>query len=605
MQDFMGRFFAGESTDIYNYLGAHHYNNGKIVFRVYAPSALEVSLISNINNWNGENHHFKRNEKGVWELFIDQSTEEIVYKYLIKGADHRFVTKTDPFGFYSEVRPNNASILYDINNFKWSDSNYLKKRKKNNDLGINIYEVYLGSWLRIDKEHYYNYREIAKPLIDYVISMGYTHIEIMPLTEHPFDGSWGYQCSGYFSPTSRYGSPNDLKYLINECHKANIGVIFDLVLVHFVKDEHGLINFDGTNLFEYPKYTDAHSEWGTLNFDLWKESVRSFLISAGNFWIDNFHFDGLRIDAVSNIIYWDGKENRGINQGAIDFIKRFNYTLKNLHPDILLIAEDSSSYPNITKPTYYGGLGFDYKWDLGWMNDTLRYYSIDPIYRKFHHNLINFSMAYFYNEKFILPLSHDEVVHGKKTIIDKMWGTYEQKFAQCRNLYTYMYTHPGKKLNFMGNEFGHFREFDEDKQLDYFLLKYPIHIGFKAYIEQLNKLYINHKSLFSKEYDYNSFKWIDADNSSSSVYTYIREADDECLIILLNMTPEKYSSFEIGVPYLGNYQELTNSDKLEYGGTNQININPLSSFEKQNNGFDYTLDVIVGPFAGIIFSYKK
>ncbi|MHB8097564.1 MAG: 1,4-alpha-glucan branching protein GlgB, partial [Erysipelotrichaceae bacterium] len=478
-------------------------------------------------------------------------------------------------------------------------------RDKGFDKPINIYELHLGSWMKRDAHEWLNYEEIAHKLIPYVKEMGYTHIELMPLTEYPFDGSWGYQAHGYFSLTSRYGTPKQFMSFVDECHLNDIGVILDFVPVHFVKDSHGLRQFDGSPLYEYPNSSDANSQWDTLNFDLWKEEVRSFLMSSASFWIEMYHVDGLRIDAVSNIIFWHGNKQNGINDGATAFVRRLNYYLNVRYPGILMMAEDSSDFPKVTHPTTEMGLGFDYKWDLGWMNDTLKYYSIDPVYRQFHHHQLTFSMAYFYSENFILPLSHDEVVHGKGTIINKMWGEYKQKFAQARNLYAYMYAHPGKKLNFMGNELAHFREFDENLEQDWFLLGYYSHNTFNRYIRDLSHVYKYHNALSFNDYKHNGFKWIDADNTAQSIFSFYREDPQSVIVCIFNMTPVSYESYRFGVPYEGVYTELMNTEKDIYDGCNMCNYFPVNTEKVECHRFQQSILVRIAPFAGIYFEYKK
>ena len=432
-------FHEGRSLDAYRHFGAHPEREG-VRFTVYAPNAQAIQVIGSFDEWECEGHEMKKvDERGTWSLYIKGAKVNDSYKYRITQATGRVVDKMDPYAFYSELRPNTASVVEDLSYDGWEDAEWLKGRSKGFDRPINIYEVHIGSWMKEEDEDFVNYRKIAGRLIDYVKQNHFTHIELMPLCEYPFDGSWGYQCSGYFSVTSRYGTCHDLMYLVNEAHKAGIGVIMDFVPVHFVKDDFSLSYFDGTALYEYPRAHDADSQWGTANFDLWKEEVRSFLMSAASFWIDVYHVDGLRMDAISNAIFWHGNKQLGVNEGALDFIKRMNFMLNEKYQGkIMLIAEDSTDFPNVTKSTLEGGLGFDYKWDLGWMNDTLNYLKKDPVYRKWHHNNITFSMAYFYSERFLIEFSHDEVVHGKATIINKMWGTYEQKFAQLRTLYLYM-----------------------------------------------------------------------------------------------------------------------------------------------------------------------
>ena len=601
-------FHYGHSIHAYKVFGAHFVNeNGLdgVRFTLWAPHARHVSVVGSFNNWNGTDTQMERiTNSGIFSLFIPGVKKNDLYKYRIVDNGGNVFDKADPFAYFSELRPNTASVCYDVFNFKWTDSKWMKARTKNFDKPLNIYEVFAGAWKFDEDGKPLNYVDLANQLIPYVKEHGFTHIELMPLNEHPFDGSWGYQANGYYSCTSRYGEPKEFAKFVDMCHKNNIGVIMDVVPVHFVKDSHGLRMFDGQPLYEYEKDYDANSEWGTCNFDLWKEEVRSFLMSSCSFWADIYHVDGIRFDAISNLIFWSGNKGRGTNEGALAFVKRMNYYLSKEYQGLMLIAEDSSDFPKVTALTIDGGLGFDYKWDLGWMNDTLSYYKLDPIYRKWHHNKINFSMAYFYSEKYLMPFSHDEVVHGKLTIIDRMWGNYEQKFAQARNIYLYMFTHPGKKLNFMGNEMAMYREFDEKKELDWFMLKYPAHDAFLRYFTDLSKIYIGHPSLYRYDYEYKGFKWIDADNNQQSIYTYYREAEEEVIVVVLNMTPVSYEHFRVNVPYKGKYVELINSEKDIYDGCNMCNYEPLKTINDSLNKQQY-LDIRVAPFAGIMFIHKK
>ena len=600
-------FHRGHCINAYRVFGAHFTQESKagVRFTVWAPHARKVSVVGTFNDWNDEGYQMDRiSDGGVYSLFIPGVKAYDLYKYRIVDNGGRTFDKADPFAFYSELRPNTASKVYNCFNFKWHDAKWMKNRTKNFDRPVNIYEVYAGAWKIKEDGTHYCYEELAKELIPYCLEHGFTHIELMPLNEYPFDGSWGYQASGYYSCTSRYGSPGGFAYFVDECHRQGLGVIMDMVPVHFVKDDHGLRLFDGQPLFEYANQSDANSQWGTCNFDLWKEEVRSFLMSAGGFWCDIFHIDGIRIDAVSNLIYWGGNKERGTNEGALAFIRRMNYYLSKEYNGLMLIAEDSSDFPKVTWSTIDGGLGFDYKWDLGWMNDTLNYLKKDPVYRKWEHNKITFSMAYFYSERFLMPLSHDEVVHGKHTIIDQMWGLYGEKFAQARTLYMYMFTHPGKKLNFMGNEIAMFREFDEDKELDWFMLKYPAHDAFLRYFTDLSNIYKSHPSLYKYDYDYKGFKWIDADNNEESIYSYYREADDECIVTVLNMTPIARPQFKLKVPYKGSYMELINSERDIYGGCNMCNFKPVQSkYDRKTKQDNIIIDI--APFGGVMFICKK
>lgn len=572
---------------------------------MYAPHAQGIQVIGSFDDWSCKGHQMRRkDDKGIWSLFVAEAKEGDMYKYRVTQATGRIVDKMDPYAFYSELRPNTASIVTNLDYKKWSDEKWLAQRTKNFDKPVNIYEMHLGSWKKDEDQEWVNYKDIAKELIAYVKENNFTHIEVMPLNEYPFDGSWGYQCSGYFSATSRYGSAQELMYLINACHRANIGIIMDFVPVHFVRDDFSLSYFDGTPLYEYEKACDADSQWGTANFNLWREEVRSFLMSAAAFWIDKYHVDGLRMDAISNIIHWHGNKDLGENEGALHFIKRMNYHLSEAYKGVMLIAEDSSDFANVTKATQDGGLGFDYKWDLGWMNDTLKYLEKDPIYRKWHHNNITFSMAYFYSERFIMEFSHDEVVHGKKTIVDKIWGSYEEKFAQLRTLYLYMFTHPGKKLNFMGNELAHFREWDEEKQCDWDLLKYPMHDAFHRYFAKLGELYSKTPALYETEYDWTSFQWIDADNADENMFSYLRKNENTYYIVILNFSPNAYKKHAFGVPEKGVYHELLNTEQDIWGGE-ITELGKMKAVEKECNKLPYTIEVDVPAFGGVLLELKK
>ena len=531
-------FYIGKSFDAYEFFGAHKIGN-KILFRVYAPNAAKVSLVGEFNDWQEEEME-QQYQSGIYSITSENARVGMMYKYCIHTRDGQVVYHCDPYGFAMELRPNSASYIVDLEEYKFSDDEWMNKRDKCYNKPLNIYEIHMGSWMKKNDETYnngwYRYNEIADRLINYVKENGFTHIEIMPLCEHPVDCSWGYQNTGFFSPTSRYGTNKELKELIDKCHKANVGVILDFVPIHFAVDDYGLAKFDGTELYEYPHKDVGASEWGTCNFIHSRGEVCSFLQSAANYWLKEYHFDGLRMDAISRAIYWQGNPARGVNSCAINFIRNMNVGLHKLHPTAMIIAEDSTAYPKVTAPVEYNGLGFDYKWDLGWMNDTLEYFKISPKERPNHYYKLTFSMEYFYNELFLLPFSHDEVVHGKATIIQKMWGDYEDKFKQCRALYMYMYTHPGKKLNFMGNEIAQFREWDEKREQDWQLIKMPLHYAFNKYIKRLNEVYDNYEALYKNEYDSSYFKWLEVNAPEKSVYIYERGRSDHRIIVALNFS---------------------------------------------------------------------
>ena len=592
-------FFAGYELNAFKLFGSHIKDNG-VEFTLWAPHAYKVEVFTSFD-WLRTYPLEKIDERGVWQVYIPDLKPIYSYRYRIYKDEYNFVEKSDPYAYEFERRPANASCIYDLDYYQFSDEEFLNKRDVAYDKPINIYELHVNSFAKDNNEEFATYQSLKKSLIPYLKDMGYNFVEFMPIFEHPFDGSWGYQSSGFFATSSRYGSPYDLMDLVNELHKNNIGVILDVVYVHFASDDFALANFDGQPCYEYHEEHLKRSPWGTYCFDLNSGPVISFLMSSANFFLGQMHFDGLRFDAVSNFIYHDGDKSKGENLEGQSFLKRITHHLKGIHPQCILIAEDSTDFKDVTKPSQYGGLGFDYKWDLGWMNDTLKYYALDPVYKKFNHNTLTFSMAYFYSERFVLPFSHDEVVHCKKTIIDKMWGNYDTKFALARNLYVYMYTHPGKKLNFMGNEIAMFREFNESKQMDWSLLNYPIHDAFKRLIRDLNHIYLNHQAFYQFDYDMSHFKWIDADNYDQSIYIYYRYDDDNCFVTLLNMTPNEYRNYRVGVPYEGTYYELLNSEKDIYNGCNMCNYNPIGSTNNKAHNLPHSIDITIAPYAAIIF----
>ena len=596
------KFFEGYELEAYKLLGTHKKNNG-VEFCVWAPHAHHVEVFTSLD-WNKFVKLKKIDDRGIWYGFIDDIDPIYSYRYRIYTSSNTYVDKADPYAYCFEKRPANASCMYDLNYYKFSDKKYLNNRNVSYKKPMNIYELHLNGFKRKKDKEFTTYQELKDDLIPYIKEMGYNFIELMPVFEHPFDGSWGYQATGFFATTSRYGTPYDLMDFVNECHKNNIGVLLDVVYMHFASDDYALANFDGSPCYEYKEAHLAKSDWGSSCFDLTSSPVVSFLMSSANFFLKEMHFDGLRFDAVSHFIFHKGNRDLGVNVAGQDFLKRVTHHLKTIHPECILIAEDSTDYKDVTKPSEYGGLGFDYKWDLGWMNDTLNYYAMDPIYKKYHHNDLTFSMAYFYSERFLLPFSHDEVVHSKKTIVDKMWGDYETKFRLCRNLYVYMYTHPGKKLNFIGNEIGMFREFDETKELDWFLLKYPIHDSFKRLVRDLNQIYLSHPCLSLDDYDYNRFKWIDADNAEQSVYSYFRYDDKECIVTILNMLPCSYENYRIGVPFSGQYEEIVNSEKDIYNGCNMCNFKPIRSHKKRSHNLPQSIEIRIAPYSAIMFKVK-
>ena len=578
-------YLTGNTARAYLTMGAHVGEKGGAYFAVYAPNAARVTVCGEFNDWC--DWDMTRRPDGVWFLHSWDIREGQMYKYRITARDGWVADRADPFAFCSELRPGTASRVYNLNGYHWNDEGWMRARNKNYNRPMQIYELHPGSWRRHaprgkflpngeeDFGAFYTYRELADELIPYVKAHHYTHIELLPLSEHPFDGSWGYQTSGYFSATSRYGSPKELMELIDRCHQAGIGVIMDCVPVHFVSDMFALQQFDGSYLYE-SEYEDLRfSQWGTVLFDYTKPHVVSFMRSAINFWIEYFHIDGLRFDAVSNMIYRNGDPSYGFdgtNDPNIFFLKTTNYFLQREHPQVMLIAEDSSDYVKVTAPAEYGGLGFDYKWDLGWMNDTLEYMSKHPSDRAFCSRMLTFSMAYFYDNHYLLPLSHDEVVHGKKTIVDKMWGNYDQKFSQARLLYLYMLVHPGRTLNFMGNELGEFREWDERKALGWNLLTYPIHDAFSRFIMALNELGVTQSPLYDQDYNPQCFEWMDMGRTNPTVFAISRrDSQGNSVLAILNFGLTELKNYKIPGGSFGVWEELINTDDEVYGGSGRVN----------------------------------
>ena len=619
-------FLEGKEHSAYKFMGAHFITENRkrgVRFTTWAPRASKIYVIGDFNNWElKEEYSMKKiNERGIWSLFLPKLEEGIKYKFaVVNECGNNTVYKADPYAFKSELRPNTASVLTKIKSFRWGDKRWLNKREKEglDNKPMNIYELHLGSWKRKDGE-FMTYEEISEVLVEYVKEMGYTHVEFMPINEHPLDASWGYQGVGYYSVTSRYGDLNGLKALINKLHKNNIGVLLDWVPSHFCKDEHGLFMFDGSPTYEYGAWWKANNEgWGTCNFDLGRPEVKSFLFSNAMYWINEFHIDGLRVDAVSNMLYLDYGREYGEwepniyggngNLEAIAFLKELNTIIKKEGKGAITVAEESTSWEGITKSVEEGGLGFDYKWNMGWMNDTLSYIELDPIYRKYHHNKMNFSMMYNYSEKFILPISHDEVVHGKKSLINKMWGDDWKKYAGLRLYASFMMGHPGKKLMFMGCEFGQFVEWREWEELQWNVIEeFDIHRKTKEYFKALNHFYLENNSLWSLDYEEEGFRWIDADNSEESVLSFIRIGKNkkEKLIFICNFTPEVYYDFKVGVPELGEYVEVFNSDSLEFGGAGNImGYSILKATEESFKDFDYSISVKVPPLGTLVLKVK-
>ena len=566
MMDFYG-FYTGKIFDAYRFLGAHPEDKG-VTFRTFAPGAARISLIGEFTDWQEQKMH-KIYDGNFWECYAENAAPGMMYKYRIYKHGDSYIDHCDPYGFGMELRPNTASYIRDLSDYTYHDSIWMQKRTDCKDKPLNIYEIHFGSFKKPSgqADDWYTYTEMANILIPYLKEYGYNYIEIMPLSEHPCDESWGYQNTGFFSPTSRYGTADELMAFIDACHQHDIGVILDFVPVHFAVDGYALANYDGTALYEYPNQDVGVSEWGSCNFMHSRGEVRSFLQSAANYWLTEYHIDGIRMDAISRIIYWQGDPARGVNNTAVDFIREMNRGLKERHPNAMLSAEDSTSYPGVTRPVSEGGLGFDYKWDMGWMNDTLDYFRTDPVYRPANYHKLTFSMMYYYNDAFLLPFSHDEVVHGKATIIQKMNGGYDGKFPQARALYMYMYAHPGKKLNFMGNEIGQFREWDEKRAQDWDILTYPIHDAFHRFMKNLNLLYLEHPALYRNDYSTDGFRWIDCHQEERCIYTFERISEKERLLAVFNFSDQTQEDYEITLDNAKKLTLLLASDAPEYGGT--------------------------------------
>lgn len=560
--DFYG-FYTGKEFEAYRFLGAHACEKGTL-FRTFAPNAEQISVIGEFNNWQ-ETPMKKIHDGNFWECWVENAEKGMLYKYKIYSRTGGVTDHCDPFGYYAELRPNSASIIFDSKEYVFEDEEWMKKRSVSLDRPLNIYELHFGSWRKKTEEDegWYSYTELADLLIPYLKKNGYNYVELMPLSEHPCDESWGYQNTGFFAPTSRYGTPDELRAFVNECHRNSIGVLMDFVPVHFAVNDYGLANYDGTALYEYPNNDVGYSEWGSCNFMHSRGEVRSFLQSSAHYWLSEYHFDGLRMDAVSNLIYWQGNEARGVNKLAVQFLQTMNQGLKERFPSAMLIAEDSSSYPGVTKAVWAGGLGFDYKWDMGWMNDTLNYFRTAPEYRRDNYHKLTFSMMYYYNENYLLPLSHDEVVHGKATIIQKMNGDYEQKFPQVRALYMYMYAHPGKKLNFMGNEIGQFREWDEKREQDWDLLRYPKHDEFHQFMQKLNKVYAESPAFWQKDYAQDGFQWLDCHQEEKCIYAFERKCEKQTIVAVFNFSDKLQTGYELEISEGEKLSLLFTSDDIE------------------------------------------
>ena len=612
-------FYSGRDCRAFDYMGAHPFvQDGEqgYLFRVYAPEAEKVSVMGEFNDWNRNADYMTRDEQGIWEKFIPNIPEYAAYKYSVWAKSGDVFDKSDPYGFHFETRPGNATKAYDLDGYEWGDASWLDWRKKHLPYSnpVNIYECHLGSWKMHEDGNFYSYRQLADELVPYVKEMGYTHIEFMPLTEYPFDGSWGYQVIGYFAATSRYGTPKDLMYLIDKAHQAGLGVIMDWVPAHFPKDGCGLVEFDGSHLYEYADPLKMeHKEWGTRVFDYGKVSTRNLLFSSAMFWIEKFHMDGLRVDAVASMLYLDynrqGEWRPNVHGGrenleAVDFLRLLNEYILTDHPDVMMIAEESTAWPMVTKPGYDGGLGFNFKWNMGWMNDMLCYCSADPFFRKDMHDKITFSFMYAFSENYILPLSHDEVVHGKCSLISKMPPPYENQFGGLRALYGYMAAHPGKKMLFMGGEFAQFSEWAYQRGLDWMLLDYPAHRQMQAYVKALNHFYLATPQLWEQDTDWRGFEWISHEDNRNNIIAFRRVAKDGSdIVVVVNFSPEEQQEYRVGVPITGTYEEIFTSDKTEFGGSGMAN-GKLKTENKPMHGQEQSI-VLKIPRFGVLFFKGK
>lgn len=612
----LAAFHNGSAHDAWRTFGCHEVEPGLRRFAVWAPHAQRVSLVGDFNGWDVDAHPMTRLTDGTWVTCVEGLRDGALYKYCITGADGRQVLKADPFAAHCETGPATASKVWTIEGFHWRDGTYLRRRAGRDVFRtpMSIYELHLGSW-RCDGDALPWYRAIAEELAAYCTDMGYTHVELLPVTEYPYDGSWGYQVTGYFAPTSRYGTPQDFMYFIDTLHRAGVGVIIDWVPAHFPRDAHGLANFDGTRLFECKEQRMAeHPEWGTLIFDYDMPEVQSFLVSSAMLFFDEYHIDGIRVDAVSSMLYLDyarrpgewtpNREGGNINLGAVDFLRKLNSTVLSAHPGCMTIAEESSAYPGVTRPPYDGGLGFSFKWDMGFMHDTLDYLAMDSYFRKYHHNQLTFSMMYAFSENFILAFSHDEVVHGKKSMIDKMFGTYEQKFSGLRALYGYQFAHPGKKLTFMGSEFAQFIEWNYKQGLDWLLLDYPMHRAMQDWCRALNEFYTRNRPLWDIEDSWDGFTWLNVDDADRSAIAFLRTArNGRRVVCVCNFTPMCYSDFVIGLPKKGVLREVLNSDDARFGGGGMHNAPEIRSMHEPFGALPHSARVTLPPLSTVYFTF--
>ena len=608
---------TGNARRAYHALGCRYIPEcGMHRFAVWAPHAREVSVVGDFNGWDGYAHPMWRRDDEIWVTFIPGLKNGDIYKYRVVGEDWNTVLKADPFAFHAETGPATGSKIWDIEGYEWTDSDYMEKRRGKDSVHapMSIYEMHMGSWRKKDGEVFPNYRRVADELVEYLKYMHYTHVELLPITEYPYDGSWGYQVTGFFAPTSRYGTPQDFMYFVDKLHSEGIGVIIDWVLAHFPRDEHGLRMFDGAPCYECSEQRMAeHPDWGTMIFDYSRPQVQSFLTSSAMFFFDKYHVDGIRVDAVSSMLYLDygrrfgewtpNKDGGNINLGAVDFLRKLNTAILTEYPGAITIAEESTAFPLVSRPPEVGGLGFMFKWDMGFMHDTLDYMALDPYFRSYNHSRLTFSMMYAFSENFVLAFSHDEVVHGKASMVNKMWGDYETKFASLRALYGYQFAHPGKKLMFMGGEFAQFIEWNYLQQLDWSLLEYPLHDGMRKYVRELGRLYASTPALWKVDDSWDGFSWLNVDDSERSSVAFMRMSQRSYIVCALNFTPVRYDDFTIGLPKPGVLKEVINSDDTQYGGSGILNKAEIESADESFLDHPCSAKITLPPMSAVWFRF--
>ena len=608
---------TGNARRAYHALGCRYIPEcGMHRFAVWAPHAREVSVVGDFNGWDGYAHPMWRRDDEIWVTFIPGLKNGDIYKYRVVGEDWNTVLKADPFAFHAETGPATGSKIWDIEGYEWTDSDYMEKRRRKDSVHapMSIYEMHMGSWRKKDGEVFPNYRRVADELVEYLKYMHYTHVELLPITEYPYDGSWGYQVTGFFAPTSRYGTPQDFMYFVDKLHSEGIGVIIDWVPAHFPRDEHGLRMFDGAPCYECSEQRMAeHPDWGTMIFDYSRPQVQSFLTSSAVFFFDKYHVDGIRVDAVSSMLYLDygrrfgewtpNKDGGNINLGAVDFLRKLNSAVLTEYPGAITIAEESTAFPLVSRPPEVGGLGFVFKWDMGFMHDTLDYMALDPYFRSYNHSRLTFSMMYAFSENFVLAFSHDEVVHGKASMVNKMWGDYETKFASLRALYGYQFAHPGKKLMFMGGEFAQFIEWNYLQQLDWSLLEYPLHDGMRKYVRELGRLYASTPALWKVDDSWDGFSWLNVDDSERSSVAFMRMSQRSYIVCALNFTPVRYDDFTIGLPKPGVLKEVINSDDTQYGGSGILNKAEIESADESFLDHPCSAKITLPPMSAVWFRF--